>query len=130
MLREITEDEVKRAVDRSRNGKAIGCDIIKNVIYKTGNKAMICSLTKLFNTAYSRGGIPDEWGRADICPIYKQKGDYLKCENYRGISLMCHVAKLYESVLDSILRRALPLAAWIQKRSRYMRHDFRTQTIN
>ena len=40
------------------------------------------------------------------CPIYKQKGDYLRCENYRGISLMCHVAKLYEFVLEASLRRA------------------------
>ena len=61
-IEEITEDEVKRAVDRSRNGKAPGCDIIPNEIYKTGNKAMICRLTKLFNTAYSTGRIPEEWG--------------------------------------------------------------------
>ena len=67
---------------------------------------MICRLTKLFNTAYSTGRMPEEWGKAEICPIYKQKGDYLKCENYRGISLMCHVAKLYESVLETRLRRA------------------------
>ena len=83
-----------------------GCDIIPNEIYKTGNKAMICRLTKLFNTAYSAGRIPEEWDKAEICPIYKQKGDYLKCENYRGISLMCIVAKQYESVLEARLRRA------------------------
>ena len=93
-IEEITEDEVKRAVDRSRNGKSPGCDIIPHEIYKTRNKAMICRLTKLFNTAYSIGSIPVEWGKAEICPIYKHKGDYLKCENYRGMSLMCHVAKL------------------------------------
>ena len=28
------------------------------------------------------------------------------CENYRGISLMCHFANLYESVLKPRLRRA------------------------
>ena len=66
---------------------------------------MIRRLTKLFNTSKSTGRIPGEWGKAEICPIYKQKGDYLKCENYRGISLMCHVAKLYESVLEARLRR-------------------------
>ena len=35
-----------------------------------------------------------------------QGRDYLECENYRGISLMCHVAKQYESVLEARLRRA------------------------
>ena len=48
-IEEFTEDEVKTAVDRSRNGKAPGCDIIPNEIYKTGNKAMICRLAKLCN---------------------------------------------------------------------------------
>ena len=71
---------------------------------------MICRLTKLFNTAYSTGRIPEEWVNAEMCecPIYKQNGDYLECENYRDIviSLMCHVAKLYESVLEARLRRA------------------------
>ena len=66
-----------RAVDRSRNGKAPGCDTIPNEIYKTGNKAMICRLTKLFNIAYSTGRIPEEWAKAEICPMYKHKGDYL-----------------------------------------------------
>ena len=99
-IEEITEDEVKYY------RKAPGCDVIPNEIYKTGNKAMICRLTKLFNTAYNTGRIPEEWGKAEICPIYKQKGDYLKCENYRGILLMCHVARLYECVLEARLRRA------------------------
>ena len=52
--------------------KAPGCDIIPNEIYKTGNKAMICCLTKLFNTAYSTVRIPEEWGKAEICPICMQ----------------------------------------------------------
>ena len=103
-IEEITEDEVKRAVDRSRNGKAPGCDIIPNEIYKTGNKAMVCRLTKLFNTpeeGYLKNG-----ARQKYVQMYNQTGDYLKCENYRGISSMCHVAKLYESALEARLRRA------------------------
>ena len=118
-ITEITEDEVKRAVYRIINGKAPGCDIVPNEIYKKENKAMICRLTKMFNTAYSTRRIPEEWGKAEICQIYKQKRDYLKCENYRGISLMCHVAKLYEHVLEARLRRATEdkLGPW--------QHEFR-----
>ena len=52
------------------------------------NNNDIYRLAKLFNTSYSTERIPEEWGNADICIIYKQKGDYLKCENYSGISLM------------------------------------------
>ena len=68
-IEEITEDEVKSAP---------GCDIIPNEIYDTGDKAMICRLTKLFNAACITGRIPEEWGKAEISQIYKQKRDYLK----------------------------------------------------
>ena len=62
-IEEIIEDEVKRAVDRSRNGKAPECDMIPNEVYKAGNKVMICRLTKLYNTAYSTGRIPGRMGQ-------------------------------------------------------------------
>ena len=43
------------------------------ILYKSGNKAMICRLAKLFNAAHSIRRIPEEWDKAEICPIYKQK---------------------------------------------------------
>jgi len=39
-------------------------------------------------------GIPEEWRRSKITPIYKQKGDPLDCGNYRGIKLLSHCLKL------------------------------------
>ena len=48
-------------------------------------------------------GYLENGGKAEICPIkkaiYTNRKENLKCENYRGISLMCHVAKLCESVI-------------------------------
>ncbi len=55
-------------------------------------------------TLYQTGNIPQEWGGSVICPIYKNKGDFLKCENYRGISLLNDAFKIYESVLERRLR--------------------------
>ena len=41
-------------------------------------------------------GIPEIWRNSRMVPIYKGKGDniILECNNYRGITLMCHSMKL------------------------------------
>ena len=39
----------------------------------------------------------NEWRKCILVPIYKNKGDIQSCTNYRGIKLMCHTMKLWES---------------------------------
>ena len=92
--------EIEAVIERSRNFKATGTDCIPNEIYKAESLGTVKALTMIFNTSYKTGKIPHEWGRLVICPIYKNKGDFLKCENYRGISLLNHAFKIYESVLE------------------------------
>ena len=86
----ITEHEVESAVKRSKRGKTPGCDIIANEVYKAGEHEMVRRLTAIFNQAYREGCVPTEWGQAAICPIYRKKGDFLRYENDRGVSLMSH----------------------------------------
>jgi len=100
----ITEDEVEEAIQRAKNGKSSGTDMITNDIYKWGRPITTSWLTRLFQRVYENGQVPEEWGKSIICPIYKNKGDRMKCENYRGISLMNHVTKIYESILEKRLR--------------------------
>ena len=58
----------------------------------------------MFSLAYKSGSIPSEWGKAIICPIYKNKGDHQACKNYRGITLLNHITKLYETILEQKLK--------------------------
>ena len=51
----ITEHEVESAVKRSKSGKAPGCDIIPNEVYKAGEHEMVRRLTAIFNQAYREG---------------------------------------------------------------------------
>ena len=39
-------------------------------------------------------GIPNSWKKSKLIPIFKNKGDILECNNYRGIKLMSHFMKL------------------------------------
>ena len=39
-----------------------------------------------------------------ITPIYKDKGYHMNCSNYRGIKLLRHTMKLWERIIDQMLR--------------------------
>ena len=49
-------------------------------------------------------GIPDSWKKSKLIPIFKNKGDILECNNYRGIKLMSHFMKLWKRVIEARLR--------------------------
>ena len=56
-------------------------------------------LAKLFNEVWGRGVAPRDWKSAIIVPIHK-KGSRLECTNYRGISLLSLVGKVFARVLN------------------------------
>ena len=56
------------------------------------------------NKAWTEGCVPEDWGKAIIIPIFKGKGDSGHCDNYRGISLINHIAKLYERIIEKRAR--------------------------
>jgi sorting nexin-29 len=47
--------------------------------------------------------LPAEWQEGISCPIYK-KGDRIKCENYRGITLLNNAYKVFSKILCERLR--------------------------
>ena len=59
-------------------------------------------LCVLFNKLIETGVYPDEWCRAIIFPIYK-KGDVNIPDNYRGISLLSCVSKVFTKILNNRL---------------------------
>ncbi|CAB3993174.1 Hypothetical predicted protein [Paramuricea clavata] len=52
-------------------------------------------LTYIFNLLISTGKYVDDWKRARVIPVYKTE-DSTKCENYRPISILPIISKLFE----------------------------------
>ena len=61
---------------------------------KAGGQEVILFMTKLFNTIFDEGIYPSEWAKAIIIPIHK-KGNIHSVDNYRGVSLLSIISKLY-----------------------------------
>lgn len=101
---EITKGELINVLNKLRNGKAPGHDNIKPEQLKYMGEEGEQILLKMLNKIWELGKIPTDWEKAVIFPIYK-KGDNRNCSNYRGISLLCTAAKVYEAILENKLRQ-------------------------
>jgi hypothetical protein len=102
---EITREEVVGRVQKLKNGKSAGIDEITGEMIKNGGERMIDWIWKLCNKAFMEGIVPKDWRRAVIVPLYKGKGEKGNCSNYRGISLLSVVGKLYAGILVERVRR-------------------------
>ena len=60
-------------------------------------------LLNLFNIVFQNEEVPSDWGIGLIKPIYKNKGNINDPTNYRGITLLSCVGKLFTSILNARL---------------------------
>ncbi|KAI5644408.1 reverse transcriptase (RNA-dependent DNA polymerase) domain-containing protein [Phthorimaea operculella] len=96
---EIEMDEIVKALKSMKYGKAAGYDRVSVEMPKAGEGVVASQLYLLFNLCWRSGRVPSDWCKAVIVPLYKGKGSQLDCKNYRGISLLSVVGKLYAKVL-------------------------------
>ena len=73
-----------------------------NEFLKYGINSLISYLHTLFNKIFDTGIFPDSWGDGFIIPLHK-KGNIGNVENYRGITLLSVVGKLFTSILNTRL---------------------------
>ncbi|XP_047492907.1 uncharacterized protein LOC125041719 [Penaeus chinensis] len=99
----ITAEEVERALRKMKKGKATGLDDIPVEAWKVLGRTGVIILLEIF-TIMETEKIPDEWRESTLIPIFKNKGDIQDCGNYRGIKLMAHTLKMWESYREEIER--------------------------
>ena len=60
--------------------------------------------TKLFNVVFDTAIIPESWTVGVIKPIYKNKGDPKKPENYWPITILSCLGKLFTLIINNRLK--------------------------
>ena len=101
---EITQEEIKQSINKLKAGKASGLDEIGPELIKLAEPRVSTYLHKLFNKIYNSGNFPLEWAKAIIVPLLK-KGEVTNCDNYRGISLLSIISKIFTAILNKRLYR-------------------------
>ena len=95
----IGSAEVEVRVGKLKNGKATGGDEITGEMKKDGGNRLVDWIWRLRNRAFDSCGVSEDWRSAVIVPLYKDKGERTECKNYRGISLLSVVEKIYSGIL-------------------------------
>ena len=99
----IEQREIKDAISKLKNKKAVGLDNISNEMMKTGLHVLMPCIHKMFNVILSSGKYPDQWKTGYIKPLHK--GDSPNDpSNYRGISIMPCLSKIFNSILNNRLQ--------------------------
>ena len=100
---DITVEEIYLRVRDLKNGKACSTDNILNEFIKSTFEEMKYVYVDLFNQILNSGQIPESWTIGMIVPIYKNKGVKSDFDNYRGITILSCLGKLFTSVINARL---------------------------
>ena len=102
----ITSDEVDEAIRTLRLHKACSQDDFANELFIFGGPAASRALAPVFDLVFRSGVIPPNWREGAIISLHKG-GDRQDVSNYRGITILSALGKLYAIVLNRRLVKHL-----------------------
>ena len=103
-LKPITETDLAYFFSKLDKLSAAGISEIECSLIKHCEEALTKPLVILFNLCIKSGKIPDEWKISFVTPIPKPKTNKALIENYRPISVISPIAKLFEMCIDTQIR--------------------------
>lgn len=100
---QIRRQEVQDVLKRAKADKACGLDGLCIELFQ-GSRASCDALWYLLSECWRRKRVPGEWMRGIIILLHKN-GDVRDLDNFRGITLLSAVHRLYTAVLQARLSR-------------------------
>ena len=97
--RPITVREVEYAIKNLNRNKAAGIDCLMNEFFIESRDSICSHLADLFNVIFDTGYYPEDWAKGIIIPLYK-KNNPDDVNNYRGITLISCLAKIFTGILN------------------------------
>ena len=94
----VSENDVLRHLSSLRTKNSAGIDGISVKLLKELSSALINPLTLIINQSLVTGIFPTKLKIAKVLPLFKKNG-YTIMDNYRPISLLTSISKLFEKLV-------------------------------
>ena len=101
---EITVEEVITVIKKLDTGKSFGCDEVHPRLVKEAGVYIAPALAHVFNCCFNNGIYPPQLKRAKVIPLFKD-GDPTDVSNYRPISLLSVLNKIFEKIIHARLSK-------------------------
>ena len=126
-LRPATYDEVKSALNKTRNDCSTGPDSIPINLLKPVSEFIISPLTHVINCFIESSEFPKAWKQARISPIPKIPSPQT-LSDYRPVSVLPVLSKVYERIIMTQLVKFIDETAKYQPTQHGFRKSYSTVT--
>ena len=98
-----TVEEVKEAITNLKNRNSPGNDELTSFLLKQLCNSIAFNITLLFNYCLKTSTFPQCWKSSNIVCLWKNKGSRSDPSNYRPISLLPIIGRVFEKILSNQL---------------------------
>ena len=126
-FRPVSEVEVRNAVSAIKSSKSMDCFGLNSVMLKKIIDLVVTPLTHLFNRCVVGGRFPDVFKIACVTPVHK-KGSGDIAANYRPISVLPVIGRVFERLLGIQLTEHLEVCEYMARSQHGFRAGRSTQT--
>ena len=91
----VTPKIVEKVITNLYLSKGSGPDCIPVVVLKNCEPELFDILDKLFNTCLKESCFPDCWKVSSVVPVFKNVRERSTAKNYRPVSLLSVVSKVF-----------------------------------
>ena len=92
---------VKKIITNLDLSKASGLDCIPVVVLRNCEPELSYILAELFNICLKESCFSDCWKVSSVVPVFKNVGERFAAENYRPVSLLSVVSKVFEKLVNN-----------------------------
>ena len=127
-FKNINASELSDTLAQIKTKKSPGIDGISIKLLKAAGDIILDSLLgSIFNLSLQTGIYPNDWKLAKVSPIFKD-GIRTECGNYRQISVISIIAKLFEKLVCNQLKTYMMNNNLITKNQSGFREQHSTET--